>query len=67
MKHTAPQELSLSELIELSKLKTKLFQGEMFVEFTPEVLESDTFKRYDELIKKKQKFLAYYDKLKTCN
>lgn len=65
-----PQELSIAEMIEFAKLKTKLFQGRMFVEFSSEELKSPEFKRYDELMKKKMAHLDFFDKVNNavvCN
>lgn len=54
-----PRELSISEKLEMSRLKRHLFKGETFVEFSEEEMESPEMVRYLELLKIKQMRLSW--------
>lgn len=49
--------LTPTEYREFSQLKTKLFKGNMFVEFSTEETQTPEFKRYEELLQKKMNYL----------
>jgi len=54
---TKAQELTLSEILELNILNTQLFKGDMFMVFTQNEENSTTYKRHEELVRKKQAYL----------
>jgi hypothetical protein len=56
------QPFTPEEALEYQCLKSFLFNGNMFVVFTPEEENSKEYKRYDELNKKK---LTYLSSIKT--
>ena len=49
--------LPKAEAIEFKQLKDKLFGNEMFVVFTDEQIASDDYKRYEELLKVRMRYL----------
>ena len=58
-----PQQLTVDEMVEFVLLKKLLFRSDKLVAFTDEQTNTEQFKRYDELLKKKMAHLEYATQL----
>lgn len=47
------------ELDELATLKQRIFGDDIFLVVTPEIEKHEDYQRYDELVRKLQRWLAY--------